>query len=269
MNKPREEEVLRALQQIAASSPETEALLLSGSRAGEGAAADDYSDYDVIFAVRRAGLYEELAAQVRKTFAPLVIEQRPDPPGGFRYGYLMQFAAVRIDLSFVAADRLAEWTASERAVRVLWERPPFRCGRLPLAEPRCFGQTEFAACCNEFWWTLPYVAKGVARRQLLYANWHLEHCLRAQLLLILDQLYPRHAKCFSDLGQWVGAETSAAYESTFACETPDGVWRAARVLAALFSRHARALALSRGLCCDEGEEERVRKFLPAAFGLDL
>ena len=41
-------------------------------------------------------------------------------------------------------------------------------------------------CCNEFWWVTTYVAKGLARREILYAQDHLNQIVRPMLLKMLS-----------------------------------------------------------------------------------
>jgi len=63
-------------------------------------------------------------------------------------------------------------------------------GQLPLPNDRDHmivppTAQEFCSCCNEFWWVSTYVAKGLWRRQLPYANYMMEHPVRDMLTLML------------------------------------------------------------------------------------
>ena len=43
----------------------------------------------------------------------------------------------------------------------------------------------FSDCCNEFWWVCPYVAKGLWRREIIYAKYMLDQVVRDQLMKML------------------------------------------------------------------------------------
>ena len=109
------------------------------------------------------------------------------------YGYLMQFAdGNRIDLRLMTLPRALEECQSDSQTIVLLDKdgilPP-----LPLPSDTAYhirrpDQTAFAGCCNEFWWTLPYVAKGLWRGRVTYALDTLNACVRPQLLHMLSWL---------------------------------------------------------------------------------
>ena len=43
----------------------------------------------------------------------------------------------------------------------------------------------FFDCRTEFWWVSPYVSKGLWRGQLLFAQTHMESCIRKMLLQMM------------------------------------------------------------------------------------
>ena len=44
----------------------------------------------------------------------------------------------------------------------------------------------FFDCRTEFWWVSPYVSKGLWRGQLLFAQTHMEICIRKMLLQMMN-----------------------------------------------------------------------------------
>ena len=40
-------------------------------------------------------------------------------------------------------------------------------------------------CCNEFWWVCPYAAKGLWRKEILYAKYMLDPVMRDELTKML------------------------------------------------------------------------------------
>ena len=45
---------------------------------------------------------------------------------------------------------------------------------------------QFAGCCNEFYWCMNNVAKGIARRQLPYAMWMYNSVVHPMLIKLLS-----------------------------------------------------------------------------------
>ena len=258
--------VIRRAEEIAKRSEGVQALLITGSRADPSRIPDRYSDYDLIFAVSEGGTHPELAESFRREFAPLVIEQQPDPPGGARYGFLMQFRDVRIDLSVVWTDALDVWIRSEYFVKAIWVREGFLLPDLRRNVPPPDPQ-EFSAACNEFWWVCPYVAKGLARGDLLYANFHLENCLRRELHRVFAWAYPDSGKFLCRLAEAIGEEKMERYRQSFDLSEPEAVRRAFATVCALFSETAPLAAERLGTRYDRGEEERVRSFLRDEYGI--
>ena len=168
---------------------------MNGSRANPNAARDAFQDYDIVFGVTEmAGFLAEDGWL--DYFGRRVIMQKPDdmelflPEGRNRFAYLMLFEdGNRIDLTLLPLDELEAYLKEDSILRILldkddrvrdlaessdvdyWIRPP---------TPGIFDD-----CCNEFWWLSTYVAKGLARGELPYANFHLD-LMRNQLMGMLS-----------------------------------------------------------------------------------
>ena len=164
-----------------------------------------FQDYDIVYVVEETASFRAQPGWV-DVFGERLVMQTPDemdhaagqPTDLARcYGYLMQFAdGNRIDLRLMTLPRALEECQSDSQTIVLLDKdgilPP-----LPLPSDTAYhirrpDQTAFAGCCNEFWWTLPYVAKGpVARPRHLCAG-HPE-CLRPAPASAHAVLAGRHA----------------------------------------------------------------------------
>jgi aminoglycoside 6-adenylyltransferase len=69
-------------------------------------------------------------------------------------------------------------------------RPPTNEGDYLPKKPTA---KAFNDCCNEFWWVCPYVAKGLWRREIIYARYMLDEIVRAQLMKMLQWYIGMHA----------------------------------------------------------------------------
>jgi len=169
---------LPALLAFAAADDNIRAVLLQGSRANPNGLVDRWSDYDVAFVTRSnepylaSGWFDGFVRQ----FGPVAVAQQPDDPALFddghdpraHYAFLTQFAdGLRLDLTFVTVDSL-DVAGLESATVVLRDldgvvpvRPPSDAGyRTPAPSAK-----QFAACCDEFWWTVPRtLLRGQGRR---------------------------------------------------------------------------------------------------------
>ncbi|WP_444684756.1 aminoglycoside 6-adenylyltransferase [Alkalicoccus luteus] len=174
-------EMLKLILEMAETMETVRAVTLHGSRVS-GAPEDEWMDYDVAYYVTEV---EDLQRD-RAWLAPFgerLIMQRPElstlaePHGLGWFPILMQFAdGRRIDLTLVPVKLAENYLQQGEPGRMLLDKDGL-LQRLSLQQEPGFAvvlptAAEYADCCNEFWWVSPYVVKGLARGQLLYA---LEH----------------------------------------------------------------------------------------------
>ena len=189
-----EEQMLEVILSIARDDERIRAVILNGSRVDPNAPRDFFQDFDVIFLVTE---FEPFVNNLEwiKRFGELMILQLPDlmndpPPGSkISFAYLMQFTdGNRIDLSIYPLAHLSMLKSDSLSQvlldkdRILPELPPANDSDY-LPQPPTLKQ--FADCCNEFWWVCPYVAKGLWRNEITYANGMLEQALRIELMKMI------------------------------------------------------------------------------------
>jgi len=170
------------------------AVMLNGSRTNPHAPRDIFQDFDVIYFVTDVASFR-LDEHWIDRFGERMILQLPDdigdPPPGKNAGfaYLMQFSdGNRIDLNLFPLDRLDDLEEDSLSLLLLDKDGLF--GQLPPPSessylPQPPTARAFAACCNEFWWVCPYVAKGLWRGEITYAKFMLDQVVRAQLMKML------------------------------------------------------------------------------------
>lgn len=170
---------------------------MNGSRANPHARKDGYQDYDIVYVVTEMASFLADHGWV-DVFGPRVIMQMPEamtvfPPslGGW-FTYLMQFEdGNRIDLMLVPLEDLQKYLHNDHMLVILLDkdnrvriRPEASEVDYYVKQPQAIA---FEERCNEFWWLTPYVAKGLCRKQLVYAAQH-ANILRDQLLVMLEWL---------------------------------------------------------------------------------
>jgi len=189
-----EEEMLQLIVETAREDERIRAVIMNGSRANPNAPRDFFQDYDVVYFVEDIQPFRNNHDWIQR-FGELMILQEPEDmgnpapgPGGF-FTYLMQFTdGNRIDLGIYPLDKIAEHCTDSLSILLLDKDG--RVPRLPPANedaylPKKPTAKNFADCCNEFWWVCPYVAKGLWRREILYARFMLDEVVRAELLKML------------------------------------------------------------------------------------
>ena len=249
-----EREMTALILGVAEQDSRVRAVFMNGSRANPNAPRDIFQDYDIVYVVEETASFRAQPGWV-DVFGERLVMQTPDemdhaagqPTDLARcYGYLMQFAdGNRIDLRLMTLSRALEECQSDSQTIVLLDKdgilPP-----LPLPSDTAYhirrpDQTAFAGCCNEFRWTLPYVAKGLWRGRVTYALDTLNACVRPQLLHMLSWLAGTRTgfavsagKSGADLPAYLPAGCWERYLSTYADAEPGHVWAAVFAAATLF-----------------------------------
>lgn len=192
-----EQEMYGLIVGTAKADDRVRAVYMNGSRTNPNVPRDIFQDYDVVYVVtENKPFYED--KNWLKVFGERLYTQCPDEldksvgmDANFdeRYAWLMQLAdGNRIDLT-VRPVRCSGVT-DDKLCKILLDKD----GILPdIPEPtdedyRVKKPTaaEFYAACNNFWWCLNNVAKGLWREEVPYVIDMINHCIRPQVVKILS-----------------------------------------------------------------------------------
>lgn len=179
---------------IAQKDERIRAVYMNGSRTNPNAPKDIFQDYDIVYVVTETASFIKDKKWI-KSFGDLLMIQEPDKNDKSvgedmdfdrSYGYLMLFTdGNRIDLHIETKDAMiAEYGIDKLTVPLL-----DKDNILPLIpapsdiDYQVKKPTEpmFFSCCNDFWWCLQNVAKGIWRDELPYAKQMFEYVIRARL----------------------------------------------------------------------------------------
>lgn len=154
-----------------------------GSRVNKQIPPDPYQDYDITFFCDDPDGLVQTADAWLGVFGTILMLQTPEdmelfPAEEKGFSFLMVFDdGIKIDLTLRHVSELAEYLTDDRLTRIRLDKD----GRAPQVEPtdeayRLVRPTArgFDDCCNEFWFVVPYVAKGLYRNELLFAIDHLQ-----------------------------------------------------------------------------------------------
>jgi aminoglycoside 6-adenylyltransferase len=272
-----EQEMLKLILDTAREDERIRAVIMNGSRANPNASRDFFQDYDIVYFVTDILSFKNNYKWIKR-FGELMILQEPeemdDPPagpGGY-FTYLMQFKdGNRIDLGIYPLEKLDE--RSEDSLSVVLLDKDGRVPALPQPNesdylPKKLTAKAFGDCCNEFWWVCPYVAKGLWRREIVYARFMLDEVVRAQLMKMLTwqigiktdfTINPGyHGKYFQ---KYLEPEMWDMLMETYARGDYESTWEALLGMGRLFRDTAREVAVHFGFTYPQEEDDNVSAHL--------
>jgi len=190
-----EQEMMGMILDFARQEGRIRAVTLEGSRTNLNVPRDHFQDYDITFLVTDMSFFVDDLNWIDH-FGERIIMQKPEamsmfPPDlGNYFSYLMLFTdGNRIDLTLVPLEEKESYRESDKLLQVLLDKD--NCLDLPPATDVDYWVKRpsaefFADCCNEFWWVSTYVAKGLWRKEILYAMDHLQLYVRPMLMKMLE-----------------------------------------------------------------------------------
>ena len=272
-----EREMLDLIVNTARQDERVRAVIMNGSRVNPNAPKDFFQDYDVVYLVTEKESFLADPSWI-KVFGELMILQLPDemsdppPEGKDHYAYLMQFAdGNRIDLSLFLVENVHKLEDDSLTLTLLDKdgilpkyEPPNESGYLPRPPTA----KKFFDCTNEFWWCSPYVAKGLWRREIVYAKHMLDLYVREQLDKMLVWYVGIHTdfqvssgKMGKYLEKYLEPELWQLLMRTYSDGEYSHTWDALLAMADLFRHIAVPVAEHFGFPYPYGDDERVTAHL--------
>ncbi|MEG2506439.1 MAG: PfkB family carbohydrate kinase [Longicatena sp.] len=175
------------------NNPNILAVFLNGSRANPTIREDILQDYDIVFVVEDTSLFINNPSWI-DCFGKLSMIQRVDELDKNcgkqthfedEYTYLMLFEdGNRIDLKLMSNAYAKQIYPYSSQTKILLDKQniftavPFNKQDYSIRKPN---QATFTYCCNDFWWCLQNVAKGIWRDELPYAKTMFDTIVRKNL----------------------------------------------------------------------------------------
>jgi len=265
-----EQEMMGLILGVAAADERVRAVVMNGSRADPNAPRDIFQDYDIVYYVTDIDSYAEDRSWV-DIFGERMIMQMPK--SDCCLVYLMQFTdGNRIDLTLVPLFEKQEFSTKDKLAVALMDKDNVLP---PLPPPtdedywvRPPSRQDYDECCNEFWWVAVYVAKGLCRREILYAKWRLDRIVREMLLQMLEweagiatDFLVSMGKCRKRLEAHLPEEQWQALLLTYADGSYEGTWNSLFAACDLFRQTAKFVASHFGYEYPGGDDQRVGKHL--------
>ncbi len=210
-----EQEMFDLILDVAKADERIRAVYMNGSRANPNIKKDKYQDYDIVYVVTGTESFLEDKSWI-SVFGEIAMVQEPDS-NDFGWGqntdysrsycWLMLFKdGNRIDLHIQIKDVMHEEYTTDSLTVPLLDKDNILPQILPandkgywIQEPN---KPEYDACCNEFWWCLNNVAKGIVRDQFPYAMRMYNEIVHKELDRMIEWYVGTKTEFSVSVGMW-------------------------------------------------------------------
>ncbi|MCM1193399.1 MAG: aminoglycoside 6-adenylyltransferase [Butyrivibrio sp.] len=273
-----EKEILDLILEIGERDERIRGAYMNGSRTNPNVPKDIFQDYDVVYVVGETESFIQDKSWIRQ-FGEILYMQLPDecPDEGTdisrSYGWLVQFAdGVRIDLHVETVEKTLADGFPDSLTVILMDKDN-RFPKLPESNDSGYhvrkpdGQ-RYACVCNEFWWCLNNVAKGLWRGEMPYVqdmvNFHVRKQLETMLswkVGILTDFSVSVGKSGKYMYRWLDRKEWETYLSTwFSADLSEG-WEAVFRMCDLFRQTAEYVGRELGYDYNAPEGANSRSYL--------
>lgn len=254
------------------------AAYLEGSRTVPGVPKDIFQDYDLVYVVKETRSFIEDRKWIDR-FGERLYMQYPDD--GFWasgnqdhcYGWLMQFVdGNRLDLHVCTLPYVKEQIKKEEPYQILLDK--VECLPVPdEVSDRAYwvkkpSMEEFRAVCNEFWWCLNNVAKGLWRDEIPYVMEMLDFVIRPMLFQVISwkagieyDFSISVGKGGKYLRKYLPGAVYESYLRTYPAGEIVAIWKSVFEMCTLFDTVAREVGKNLGFPYQEEEAENSRTYL--------
>lgn len=251
-----EEEMYALILNVAKNDPRIRGVILNGSRANPNAPKDSFQDFDIVYLVKELDPFIHDQNWI-DLFGPRLMLQIPEtmryPTGNGRFNWLMLFQdGNRLDLSLAPLDQ-ADQVVSDSQSIVLLDKDGFWPSVSPASDQDYWVTPPdalfYASCCNNFWWCLQNVAKGILRDELPYAMMMFHTVVRQELHDMLSWYIGAQqgfqvssGKMGKYFKRFLPKDMYEAYANTYSDSCPAHIWQAVFAACDLFRQAAVAVA---------------------------
>lgn len=267
-----EEEMFRQILDFARSDERIRLVGMEGSRTNPHVPKDIYRDYDISYLVTDMAPFLHSDGWLEQ-FGRRAMMQKPEamslfPPSlGNWFSYLILFEdGAKLDLKLIPVEELEEYLNWDGLLEILLDkdgrvsvlpRPTDRTHWIQKPTEACFDD-----CCNEFWFTSSYVAKGLCRGELLFASHMIEENVREQLFTMLSWMIGARKGYTFSLGKYhkfirpylAQAQWELLME-TYRLDSLENGWAALYALFALFRQASGETASLLGFAYPDYDEK--------------
>lgn len=280
-----EEEMFRLILQVAEMDDRILAVYMNGSRTNKNAKKDIFQDYDIVYVVEQTKPFYEDKTWIDR-FGERLYMQYPDEVDVLNgaekdfdqsYGWLIQFKdGNRLDLHVV--PRGNQDILKDKFCRILLDKHQI-LPDIPEATDEDYrikkpSPNTFSASCNEFWWCLNNLTKGLWREEIPYIHSIIYECCHPELVKLLNWkigyatgFRVSTGKASKYLKDWLPDHVWVRFLKTYPNGNIEDIWESVSVMCELFDETARELEQLSGFPYDSQEAQASYAFFKHVWTL--
>lgn len=276
-----EQEMFELILGIAEQDARIRAVYMNGSRSNSNVKKDIFQDYDIVYVVTETKPFYEDENWI-DCFGPRLYMQMPEKMELLRgrvydfdavYCWLIQLAdGNRVDLHVQSIPFSEKHILEDKLCLVLLDKdnilpeiPPSTDEDYHVKRP---SEADFQCDCNNFWWCLNNVAKGLFREEVPYVMDMLHEDVRLHLIHMLSWKIGIHTnfsvsvgKSGKYMGHFLPHETWQRFLKTYSDANVENIWSATFILCDLFNEVATDIAERLGYIYNQEEANASRRYL--------
>lgn len=279
-----EQEMLNLILDVAKNDERIRAVFMNGSRTNPNAIKDIFQDYDIVYVVEKTKSFYEQKNWINQ-FGERLYMQYPDENSYYKhdvdncYGWLIQFTdGNRLDLHVSTLSYVLKEIKGDRLCKILLDKD--KClPNMPEAADKDYWvkrptEHNFLDTCNEFWWCLNNVAKGLWREEIPYVMDMLNYYVRPQLIRLMEWKIGFDTNFSVSVGKsgkymhrWLGNQLWNTFLKTYPSGQVKDIWQSVFIMCDLFSDIAKDVSHIMQAKYDENEANNSLKFLKDVYSL--
>ncbi len=254
------------------------AVYMNGSRTNENVPKDIFQDYDIVFVVSETAEFikdKEWIQQFGEILYMQYPDESPDYPSDKEnfYGWLIQFAdGNRLDLHVETVKHVREHIGDDKLCKILLDKNAILPDVYESTDKDYWvkkpTKEQYLCVCNEFWWCLNNVAKGLWREEMLYVQDMVNYHVRKQLEKMLSWKVGTLTNFSVSIGKsgkymhrWINKQEWEIYLSTYFTGRISEAWEAVMTMCDLFEQVALYVGDKLEYQYNELEGKNARSFL--------
>lgn len=276
-----EHEMLDLILKVAKKDERIRAVYMNGSRTNPNAPVDIFQDFDIVFVVKEIRSFIDDRNWI-DIFSERLYMQCPDEHDLILghideiknyYGWLIQLAnGNRLDLHVQTIEVAKNDILNDKLCKILLDKDNI-LPSIPEATDQDYyvkkpSNEEFGCVCNEFWWCLNNVAKGLWREEVPYVQDMLNYFVRPQLVKILSWKIGIETNYSCSIGKsgkymyrWLPKEIWELFLKTYSSGNVIEIWEAVLTMCNLFDVIAHEVSKKLFYSYNENEANESLKFL--------
>lgn len=263
------------------------AVYMNGSHTNPTVPKDIFQDYDIVYVVKDTAPFIKDKNWINKFGQPLFMQcpdemdamQGKETDFGNIYGWLIQFSdGNRLDLHVESIAHAKVWILKDKLCKVLLDKDCLFPAIPPSTEEDYYvkkpSKGDYLCTCDEFWWCLDNVAKGLWRNEMPYVQDMLNYYIRPQLVKMLSWRIGIHTDYSCSIGKsgkymfrWLSKEEWDTFLGTYSSCNVSECWDSVMKMCQLFHTTASSVGKDLGFTCNIEEAENCMAFLEHVKGL--